>query len=154
MRALWTGKKVSHRGEFFNFDALMCPAPRQPIPIWCGGGSKPAIRRAAVNDGWLPLPMTLAEMRIAAEEIRNLRRDAGLPVDTLTIAFAPAEQITSSVVDGARAIGIEDIIVIGPWIPHPWDSEQWTDPGDDFRHLAIKKKAMRRYAETVIAKCA
>jgi probable F420-dependent oxidoreductase len=154
MRALWSGKTVSHRGEFFNFDALMCPAPRQPIPIWCGGGTRPAIRRAAVNDGWLPLPMTLEQMRDAAADIRGLRREAGLPVDTLSIAFAPAEQITPSLMDGARAIGIEDIIVIGPWIPHPWDAVQWTDPGDDFTRLEVKKKAMRRYAETVIAKCA
>jgi hypothetical protein len=56
--------------------------------------------------------------------------------------------------DSARAIGIEDIIVIGPWIPHPWDCAQWTDPGDDFSRLEVKKKAMRRYAETVIAQCA
>jgi probable F420-dependent oxidoreductase len=154
MRALWTGKKVSHRGAFFDFDALMCPAPREPIPIWCGGGTKPAIRRAAVNDGWLPLPMTLDQMRVAADDIRTLRRNAGLPVETLSIAFAPAEHVTPAVIEGAGAIGIADIIVIGPWLPHPWEAEQWTDPGDDFRELAVKKKAMLRYAETVIAKCA
>jgi len=152
MRALWTGEKVSHRGEFFNFDARMCPAPRQPIPIWCGGGSKPAIRRAAMNDGWLPLPMTLDQMTAAAEDIRGLRQEAGLPLENFTICFPPAEHMTKPVMDGAKAIGIEDIIVIGPWIPTPWDVAQWTDPGDHFGDLAVKKKAMARFAETVIAK--
>jgi len=152
MRELWTGKKVSHRGAFFNFDALMCPAPRIPVPIWCGGGSKPAIRRAAMNDGWLPLPMTLAQMTDAAGNIRGLRAKAGLPMDNYTICFAPNEFMTRQVMDGARALGIEDIIVIGPWIPSPWDVAQWTDPGDNFGELAVKKKAMARFAETVIAK--
>jgi len=153
MRKLWTGEKVSHRGEFFNFDALMCPAPRKKVPIWCGGGTKPAIRRAAMNDGWLPLPMTLAQMNDAAAHIRGLRTAAGLPLEDFTICFAPAEPFTKQVADGAKAIGIEDVIVIGPWIPSPWDIEQWTEPGDDFSKIEIKKKAMRRYAETVIAKC-
>jgi probable F420-dependent oxidoreductase len=153
MRALWTGEKVSHRGEFFNFDALMCPAPKKKIPIWCGGGTKPAIRRAAKNDGWLPLPMTLSQMNEAAAHIRDLRTTNGLPLEGFTICFAPAEPFTPTVADGARKIGIEDVIVIGPWIPSPWDIEQWTDAGDDFRKLEVKKKAMRRYAETVIAKC-
>ncbi len=152
MKTLWTGEKVSHRGEFFNFDALMCPAPKQPIPIWCGGDSKPAIRRAALNDGWLPTPMTLAGMTAAAENIRGLRRSAGLPLEGFTICLAPAEPITPTFMDGVKGIGIDDIIVIGPWIPSPWDIEHWTDPGDDFSRLDVKKKAMRRYAETVIAK--
>jgi probable F420-dependent oxidoreductase len=151
MRGLWTGRKIAHRGAFFDFEAMMCPAPRQPIPIWCGGGSKPAIRRAARNDGWLPLPMTLAEMRVAAAEIRALRQAAGLPADTLSIGFAPAEPVTPGLVRAAREIGIADIVVIGPWLPHPWEAEQWTDRGDDIRDLEVKRKAMRRYAETVIA---
>ena len=92
MRELWTRREeVSHRGEFFNFDALMCPAPKKKIPIWCGGGTKPAIRRAAKNDGWLPLPMTLAQMNEAAADIRGLRTAAGLPLEGFTICFAPAE---------------------------------------------------------------
>jgi probable F420-dependent oxidoreductase len=152
MRELWTGEKVSHRGEFFNFDALMCPAPRKKVPIWCGGGSKGAIRRAALNDGWLPLPMTLAGMTEAAAHIRGLRTHAGLTLDDYTICFPVAEPLTRDVMQGAQAIGIDDIIVIGPWIPSPWDIQQWTDPGDDFGSLEVKKKAMKRYAETVIAK--
>lgn len=37
-------------------DAAMAPRPRQaPLPIWVGGSSKPALRRAAARgDGWLP----------------------------------------------------------------------------------------------------
>jgi hypothetical protein len=64
----------------------------------------------------------------------------------------PAEPITQALVDAARAIGIHDMIVIGPWIPSPWDVVRCTDPGDDINLLATKLKAMTRFAEGVIAK--
>jgi probable F420-dependent oxidoreductase len=152
MRKLWTGEKVSHRGEFFHFDARMLPAPRKPVPIWCGGGSKPAIRRAAENDGWLPLPMTLDQMTEAAVHIRSLRDKRGLPLEGFTICYPPAEPLTDNFIAGVKKIDIDDLIVIGPWIPSPWESVQMTDPGDDFSQLEVKKKAMKRYAETYIAK--
>ena len=152
MRKLWTGEKVSHRGEFFHFDARMLPAPQRPVPIWCGGGSKPAIRRAAMNDGWLPLPMTLDQMTEAADHIRTMRREAGLTLKGFTICCPPAEPLTDTFIAGVKKIDIDDLIVIGPWIPSPWESTQMTDPGDDFSQLEVKKKAMKRYAETYIAK--
>jgi len=152
MRKLWTGKTVAHHGEFFDFEAIMCPPPKAPIPVWCGGGSKPAIRRAALNDGWLPLPMTLAQLKDAAEGLYGIRREAGLSRDGFTICFAPAEPVTRSLVDGLKAIAVPDIIAIGPWIRSPWDVDSWIDPGDDIRSLDVKKKALGRYAETVIAK--
>ena len=45
-------------------DAGMAPRPRQhPLPIWVGGSSKPALRRAAERgDGWLPQGTPRAEM--------------------------------------------------------------------------------------------
>ena len=45
-------------------NAGMAPRPRQqPIPIWVGGSSKPALRRAAERgDGWLPQGTPRADM--------------------------------------------------------------------------------------------
>jgi alkanesulfonate monooxygenase SsuD/methylene tetrahydromethanopterin reductase-like flavin-dependent oxidoreductase (luciferase family) len=42
--------------HFHVHDAAMAPRPRQSrVPIWVGGSSKPALRRAAERgDGWLP----------------------------------------------------------------------------------------------------
>ena len=154
MRKLWTGENVSHRGEFFHFDARMLPAPRKAVPIWCGGGSKPAIRRAAMNDGWLPLQMTLAQATEAAAHIRGIRSDAGLPLDNFTICIPPAEPVTDNFIGGLNKIGIDDLIAIGPWIPTPFEAVKMTDPGDDFSQLEVKKKAMKRYAETYISKYA
>jgi probable F420-dependent oxidoreductase len=45
-------------------DAGLAPRPHQhPLPIWVGGSSKPALRRAAERgDGWLPQGTPRAEM--------------------------------------------------------------------------------------------
>ena len=152
MRKLWTGQVVSHKGEFFDFEAIMCPPPAAPIPVWCGGGSKPAMRRAALNDGWLPLAMTLAQMQEAAAEVRGMRAKAGLPASGFTICYVPAEPLSQTLVDGLKRIDIEDTVAIGPWLSTPWDIQKWTDEGDDIRRLDVKKKAIGRFAETVLAK--
>lgn len=77
LRKLWTGEAVSHQGRFFSFEGVrMLPAPRQPggPPIWCGGRSEAALRRAGrLADGWLSYVVTpemyassLAKIALAA----------------------------------------------------------------------------------------
>ena len=47
MRKAWTGEPVAHQGRTFNArDAVVQPARPEGIPIWGGGNSKRAIRRA------------------------------------------------------------------------------------------------------------
>ncbi|MEU3909667.1 LLM class F420-dependent oxidoreductase [Streptomyces goshikiensis] len=68
-------------GELFAFrDLGQLPRPAQPrIPVWVGGSSPAALRRAAVRgDGWLPQgdPRERIPARIA--RIRELRQAAGV----------------------------------------------------------------------------
>ena len=55
MRALLTGRPVTHDGEFFHLDGVqILPAPDPPIPIVVGGRSDAALRRTGrLGDGWL-----------------------------------------------------------------------------------------------------
>jgi probable F420-dependent oxidoreductase len=55
LRRLWSGGMVDYHGEFFDFDRLqMSPAPSRTVPIYIGGATKPALRRAArLGDGWV-----------------------------------------------------------------------------------------------------
>lgn len=53
---LWAGEKVDHHGVHYTVDNVtLAPLPiqRPRVPIWIGGESRPALRRAARYDGWV-----------------------------------------------------------------------------------------------------
>ena len=53
--ALWTGEEVHHRGTHYTADGVahrLRPAQRPRVPVWVGGASPAALRRAARWDGW------------------------------------------------------------------------------------------------------
>jgi probable F420-dependent oxidoreductase len=55
MRAVWSDDPVTFpsRHVAAEIDNMrMMPKPEKPIPIWIGGTSEPALRRAARLDGW------------------------------------------------------------------------------------------------------
>lgn len=60
MREVWTGESVKQSGLHFRATgntALPRPFQRPAPPIWVGGNSRRAIRRAVeLGDGWLPIP--------------------------------------------------------------------------------------------------
>ena len=60
-----------------------------------------------------------------------------------------AEPLTRDTLARLEDAGIQDVSVM-PWLPSPWDVKRWTDDGDDFRDLAVKQKALRRFGEEVI----
>ena len=59
LRALFGPPPASFSGRFFSFDGIdIAPGPAQQggPPLWVGGGSEAAIRRAATHgDGWMPI---------------------------------------------------------------------------------------------------
>jgi probable F420-dependent oxidoreductase len=53
---LWSGEPVTFHGRFFTLEGathIPQPVQRPRIPVWIGGESKPAMRRAARWDGWI-----------------------------------------------------------------------------------------------------
>ncbi|HTV94975.1 MAG TPA: TIGR03619 family F420-dependent LLM class oxidoreductase [Steroidobacteraceae bacterium] len=150
MRKLWSGRVVEHRGEFFRFEGISCPAPPRPIPIWCGGDAPSALRRAARNDGWLPLPMTVAQAQRAVTKLIALREAEGRAPDTLRVGLPIAEPLTRALLDDLRGAGLDDIVVIAPWLPSPWDVESFVDAGADTSQLAVKKQALERCARRLM----
>jgi len=150
MRKLFSGQVVKHEGPLFRFEGIMCPAPTQPVRIWCGGAAAPAMRRAARHDGWLPLPMTVAQADTALAAIHIMRRDAGLPPSGFEVGLPLAEPVTQAAVDAVQELGVHDLVVIAPWLPSPWDPNTWLERGEDMAQLAVKKRALERYAEAVL----
>lgn len=96
LRKLWTGKWVEHHGAFFDFPrVLMCPPPRDPIPIYIGGMSTAALRRAArLGDGWIGAGQTPEQAIETVKRLDRMRAEAGRgaePFEVITPLTVPAE---------------------------------------------------------------
>ncbi len=76
LHELWTSPEPRFEGEFFSFrDVLFEPKPlqRPRPPIWVGGNSRAALRRAArFGDGWCPWRLGPDELRRSLIELRSL----------------------------------------------------------------------------------
>jgi probable F420-dependent oxidoreductase len=89
MRCVWKGGVVEHRGPHYEFDRLqMSPAPGVPIPIYVGGASGPALRRAARNDGWIGAGDDPERVPARVERLRELRAEAGRESEPFEIIVA------------------------------------------------------------------
>jgi probable F420-dependent oxidoreductase len=96
MRKLWRPGWAEHRGEFFHFPSLrQSPAPAQTIPIWVGGHSAAARRRAArLGDGYIGSGNTPVEAAQILDELALARRAYGRerePFETLMGLTTPPD---------------------------------------------------------------
>lgn len=83
LRRLWTEPVVTHTGCHHQVDrAGLAPLPvQQPIPVWLGGGSVPAVldRVGRLGDGWVvhdphPGDGVVAALKVVAEAARRCGR--------------------------------------------------------------------------------
>ena len=97
-KELWTKDDASFQGKFYQIsDTGFEPKPIQKPhpPVWIGGHSGPAVRRAAkFGDGWMPIglrPPAILEPEELAEKIALLRKltvAAGRPENAVTLTFS------------------------------------------------------------------
>ena len=94
LRKLWSGEAVSHEGRFFRFsDARQSPQPLSPggPPIWVGGRSEAAQRRAALlADGYAPYLFSPSRYAKGLEQVRRLAAEAGRVIDDPQKSWTPA----------------------------------------------------------------
>ena len=113
-RELWTKDNPSFQGEFHQFSNIRCePRPVQPggIPIWIGGHTPQAIRRAGrLGNGWQPLvqrpPADLppAEMQEKIAQLRAFAQQAGRDPQDITLAMGSSIQFTDGATTGPRSL--------------------------------------------------
>ena len=106
LRTLWEQDQPSYQGETHSFLPLnMRPKPIQsPMPIYVGGHSRPAMRRAAaMGDGWLASRMAPADLREHVSFLREERKRSPRSNHPFTVAT------TWPVGIGARAPGVLDL---------------------------------------------
>jgi len=116
----WSGEPFDFEGRHFNARGVIArPRPvQQPIPIWIGGNSKAAMRRAAtVAQGWMPMlgPAELAatartrhiettdQLAEAIGEVKQAALDAGR-TDTLDfmVSYTDASFVADVAVEAQR----------------------------------------------------
>lgn len=114
-RQLWSPGWTEFAGEFYTTPRLEMEPTPPPIPIYVGGLSEPALRRAARNDGWIgDLISTDRAIGIAAR-LRRLRSEMGLGMDDFTIMTPLTDAIVRADYDRAEAAGITHILT-QPWM--------------------------------------
>ena len=96
MRATWTTDPVSFSGRYVsvsNVHALPKPVQAGGIPIWVGGHTDAAVRRAAtLGDGWHPIALRPPGLLFPdayakrAQQIQTWAREAGRDPGTITLS--------------------------------------------------------------------
>ncbi|BBH67468.1 LLM class F420-dependent oxidoreductase [Actinoplanes sp. OR16] len=141
LKLILGGGMVSYHGKHFSFEKLrMSPSVGAPVPIYVGGHTEPALRRAArVGDGWSSAMIRLSGLRTVIARLGELRAESGrggLPFEIQAVC------VDRFGLDGYREqaeIGVTDAIVV-PWAPR-FDAP-----------LRAKQDALRRFADEVISK--
>jgi probable F420-dependent oxidoreductase len=126
-RTLWTEDAPRHYGDWVNFgDVLFEPKPMQQPhpPIWVGGESGPALRRAArLGDAWYPIGSnnrhlldTLPRYRAGIARLRRFAEDTGRDPSEIALTYRVkryGDAVPRTASDGERRLfsgGIDDII--------------------------------------------
>jgi probable F420-dependent oxidoreductase len=142
LRALWSGGYVEHHGRHYDFPRVrMLPAPGAPLPIYGGGLSEPALRRAARLDGWVSDLHSTAELREIAARLRGYRAECGRGGEPFDLVAACTDAFDADGIRRLEEIGVTHYAT-APWILYGgrWDS------------LDDKREGLRRFADEVIAK--
>jgi probable F420-dependent oxidoreductase len=88
--AAWEHDVAEFEGEFVSIrDMMIWPRPVQKPrpPIWVGGNSNAAVKRAArFGDGWIPWELSPEDFAAKAAYARHLRHDGGRSGDFTLVA--------------------------------------------------------------------
>ncbi|HEV8297404.1 MAG TPA: TIGR03619 family F420-dependent LLM class oxidoreductase [Acidimicrobiales bacterium] len=151
LRVLWRGGWVEFHGSYYDFGPLQIePAPRRTVPIWCGGHSDAALRRAARHcDGWIGNAYTEEDADHYLGELDRHLAEAGRTGEPFEIIIGLYAAPTPEVIGRWEARGVTGILCM------PWFLAERTDDGDvsnvqGTTSLDRKIEATMHFGETVI----
>ena len=114
-RALWEPGWTEFDGEFYKTPRLeMEPTPPR-IPIYVGGLSEIALKRAARNDGWIGDLISTDRAIAGVERVRELRAEKGLSMDGFEVLTPLTDAFMPEHYERAEAGGITGIVTM-PWM--------------------------------------
>lgn len=112
IRALWGGEPVDHDGKYYSFESVdIKPVPGSDgVPIWYGGNSAAAVRRAVEYcDGWMPGRMPRRVFLERVERMERLAEKNGR-ADLPRIGTIPYVSPGRTVEEGMKYLNLEQLI--------------------------------------------
>lgn len=142
LKKLLAGGPVEHHSEFFDLPPVqLSPVPKRPVPVWIGGHSDAALRRAARADGWVGVNYDESEIGGILRRLAALRRELETPRQPFQVVLAPNATPTP---DLCRRLGDQGVtgIVVPTWLAR----------GEEPSTLEHKAATLRRLGDEVISK--
>ncbi|MBI2321437.1 MAG: LLM class F420-dependent oxidoreductase [Chloroflexi bacterium] len=135
-KVLWTERSPSFSGQFYQFANITCdpkPVQKPHPPLWIGGNTDRALRRAAaLGDGWQAIRVDQPTFAAKVRRLQELATRQGRDPRTLTVSLrvvidpfgsgpanpgdgrAPLSGPTEALVEGLRqyvAAGAQDLVL-------------------------------------------
>ena len=152
MRLLLGGGMVEYHGKHFDFDRLiMAPVPKKTIPIYVGGTTSPALRRAARHgDGWVSVIHSMDEVPKLMAELNGYLREYGRENDPFDVMMHCPDADSIDDIRRLEDLGVTDLQVT------PWSEKILAEMGvgaimQQQPSLAVKQDAIKRYSDDVIS---
>ncbi|MEZ7944397.1 MAG: TIGR03619 family F420-dependent LLM class oxidoreductase [Halioglobus sp.] len=142
LQSLWSGQMVEYHGAHFDFPRVqLSPAPSTHPPIYVGGSSEIALRRAArVGGGYIGAGTTPEDVGPLLRRLNELRQEYGrdhLPFEAmLGISAAPSLKLYQRLADD----GLES--TVAPPFQYALGKKHST--------VDEKKQFMETYAESIV----
>ena len=114
MRSVWSDDPVTFRARTIPAvidDMRMLPKPVKPIPIWIGGTSEPALKRALALDGWHGSRASPEQARSIVARLRAERPDPGFAVSLRSSWDGRDAGALRARLEGYAAVGVEHVLV-------------------------------------------
>jgi probable F420-dependent oxidoreductase len=148
LRTLWRGGVVEHHGAAYDFGPLrIAPVPDRPIPVYIGGDSDAALRRAArVGDGWIGNRIYREpQLSDLLDRLAGFLAEHGRTLGDLDV-IAPIGALPSAGLYRKWADrGVTGTLAAPWWLATPEEKQRYTG-------LDLKIATMERFADEVIGK--
>jgi probable F420-dependent oxidoreductase len=113
----WQDGTARHSGTHYSFEeAAMFPVPTAPIPIWVGGKSRAALRRAARHDGWLGMNYPLDEIGELLKRLATYRDEVAAGKDPFEVFVIPNALPSLDLYRQLEDMGVTSTMGMG-WYP-------------------------------------
>ncbi|HEX7135490.1 MAG TPA: TIGR03619 family F420-dependent LLM class oxidoreductase [Iamia sp.] len=112
---LWSEGWTEHHGEFYDVPRLeMTPTPPSPVPIYVGGMSDAALRRAARHDGWISDLVSTEQAAAFRQQIEDERERLGRTDVDFSMIASLDDAVGLDDYRRAADVGVTDVLTM-PW---------------------------------------